>query len=315
MFRGPNGAAARVGAQHSQDLRRLVFATCRASRSWSPYTASDAKGLLKSAIRDPNPVIFLENEILYGQSFPVPKLDDFTVPIGKARIHREGKDVTIVSFSIGMTYALKAAQELEKEGIEAEVIDLRTIRPMDTDTIVASVMKTGRCVTVEEGYPAIGRRRRDRHAHHGARLRLSRRAGGPRHRQGRADALCGQPRKARAADRSPKSCRRRRPSATGDVMTERKFEALNVPPDVLEKGGIEILRASVVDGAVSVALRRAFDDPFTWGVLLVDLARHAARVYAMETELSEEEALAEITAGLRAELDDPTDPGSTQALN
>ena len=98
-------------------------------------------------------------------------------------------------------------------------------------------------------------------------------------------------------------------------MAERKFEALNVPPDVLEKGGVEILRASVVDGAVSVALRRAFDDPFTWGVLLVDLARHAARVYALETELSEDEALVEITAGLRAELEDPTDPGSTQALN
>jgi pyruvate dehydrogenase E1 component beta subunit len=118
--------------------------------------AADAKGLLKSAIRDPNPVIFLENEILYGQSFPVPKLDDFTIPIGKARIHREGKDVTIVSFGIGMTYALKAAQELEGEGIQAEVIDLRTLRPMDTDAIVASVQKTGRCVTVEEGWPQSG---------------------------------------------------------------------------------------------------------------------------------------------------------------
>src|SRR3712207_5435718 len=112
-----------------------------------------------------------------------------------------------------------------------------------------------------------------------------------------------------------KWCRRRRPFATGDPMTERKFEALNVPPDVLEKGGIEILRASVVDGEVSIALRRAFDDPFTWGVLLVDLARHAARIYAMETEFSEEEALAEIAAGIQAELDDPSDPGSTQAIN
>jgi pyruvate dehydrogenase E1 component subunit beta len=121
-----------------------------------PYTASDAKGLLKSAIRDPNPVIFLENEILYGQTFPVPKLDDFTIPIGKARIHRPGKDVTIVSFGIGMTYALKAAHELEKEGIDAEVLDLRTIRPMDVDTIIASVMKTGRCVAVEEGFPQSG---------------------------------------------------------------------------------------------------------------------------------------------------------------
>jgi pyruvate dehydrogenase E1 component beta subunit len=155
VFRGPNGAAARVGAQHSQDFAAW-YSQVPGLKVVSPYTASDAKGLLKSAIRDPNPVVFLENEILYGQSFPVPKLDDFTVPIGKARIHREGKDVTIVSFSIGMTYALKAAQELEKEGIQAEVIDLRTIRPLDTDTIVASVIKTGRCVTVEEGYPQSG---------------------------------------------------------------------------------------------------------------------------------------------------------------
>ncbi|MBA1157339.1 pyruvate dehydrogenase complex E1 component subunit beta [Microvirga mediterraneensis] len=155
VFRGPNGAAARVAAQHSQDFAAW-YSQIPGLKVVAPYTASDAKGLLKSAIRDPNPVVFLENEILYGQSFPVPKLDDFTVPIGKARIHREGKDVTIVSFAIGMTYALKAAEELAKEGIEAEVIDLRTIRPMDTDTIVASVMKTGRCVTVEEGYPQSG---------------------------------------------------------------------------------------------------------------------------------------------------------------
>ncbi|MBL0405250.1 pyruvate dehydrogenase complex E1 component subunit beta [Microvirga aerilata] len=155
VFRGPNGAAARVGAQHSHDYSAW-YSNVPGLKVIAPYSASDAKGLLKSAIRDPNPIIFLENEILYGQSFPVPKLDDFTVPIGKARIHREGKDVTIVSFSIGMTYALKAAQELEKEGIDAEVIDLRTIRPMDTETIVASVMKTGRCVTVEEGFPQSG---------------------------------------------------------------------------------------------------------------------------------------------------------------
>jgi pyruvate dehydrogenase E1 component beta subunit len=155
VFRGPNGAAARVGAQHSHDYSAW-YSNVPGLKVVAPYSASDAKGLLKSAIRDPNPIVFLENEILYGQSFPVPKLDDFTVPIGKARIHREGKDVTIVSFSIGMTYALKAAQELEKEGIDAEVIDLRTIRPMDTETIVASVMKTGRCVTVEEGFPQSG---------------------------------------------------------------------------------------------------------------------------------------------------------------
>jgi pyruvate dehydrogenase E1 component beta subunit len=155
VFRGPNGAASRVAAQHSHDYSAW-YSNVPGLKVVAPYTASDAKGLLKSAIRDPNPVIFLENEILYGQSFPVPKLDDFTVPIGKARIHRSGKDVTIIAFSIGMTYALKAAQELEKEGIDAEVIDLRTLRPMDTDTIVASVMKTGRCVTVEEGFPQSG---------------------------------------------------------------------------------------------------------------------------------------------------------------
>ena len=155
VFRGPNGAAARVAAQHSQDYSAW-YAQIPGLKVLAPWSAADAKGLLRAAIRDPNPVIFLENEILYGQSFPVPKLDDFTLPIGKARIHRSGKDVTIVSFSMGMTYALKAAAELEKEGIEAEVIDLRTIRPMDTDTILASVQKTGRCVTVEEGWPQSG---------------------------------------------------------------------------------------------------------------------------------------------------------------
>jgi pyruvate dehydrogenase E1 component beta subunit len=155
VFRGPNGAASRVAAQHSHDYAAW-YSNVPGLKVVMPYTAADAKGLLKSAIRDPNPVIFLENEILYGQSFPVPKLDDFTVPIGKARIHRQGNDVTIVSFGIGMTYALKAAHELEKEGIDAEVVDLRTIRPMDVDTVVASVMKTGRCVAVEEGFPQSG---------------------------------------------------------------------------------------------------------------------------------------------------------------
>jgi pyruvate dehydrogenase E1 component beta subunit len=155
VFRGPNGAAARVAAQHSQDYSAW-YSSVPGLKVVAPYTAADAKGLLKSAIRDPNPVIFLENEILYGQHFEVPELDDFTIPIGKARIAREGKDVTIVSFSIGMTYALKAADALAKEGIEAEVIDLRTIRPMDTETILASVRKTHRCVTVEEGWPQSG---------------------------------------------------------------------------------------------------------------------------------------------------------------
>jgi pyruvate dehydrogenase E1 component beta subunit len=155
VFRGPNGAAARVAAQHSQDYSAW-YSHIPGLKVVAPSNAADAKGLLKAAIRDPNPVIFLENEILYGQSSPVPKLDDFVLPIGKARIARPGNDVTIVSFSIGMTYALKAAEELAKLGIEAEVIDLRTLRPMDTDTILASVMKTGRIVTVEEGWPQAG---------------------------------------------------------------------------------------------------------------------------------------------------------------
>jgi pyruvate dehydrogenase E1 component beta subunit len=152
VFRGPNGAAARVAAQHSHDFA-TTYAQVPGLKVVMPYTAADAKGLLKSAIRDPNPVIVLENEILYGRSFDVPELDDFTVPIGKARIAREGKDVTIVSFGIGMSYALQAAEELAKEGVEAEVIDLRSLRPMDTETVIESVMKTNRCVTVEEGFP------------------------------------------------------------------------------------------------------------------------------------------------------------------
>jgi pyruvate dehydrogenase E1 component beta subunit len=155
VFRGPNGAAARVAAQHSQDYSAW-YSHIPGLKVISPSTAADAKGLLKAAIRDKNPVIFLENEILYGHSSPVPKLDDFVLPIGKAKIARAGKDVTIVSWSMGMSYALKAAEELAAEGIDAEVIDLRTIRPMDTETIVESVKKTGRCVTVEEGWAQSG---------------------------------------------------------------------------------------------------------------------------------------------------------------
>ena len=155
VFRGPNGAAARVGAQHSQDYTAW-YSNIPGLKVVAPFTAADYKGLMKSAIRDPNPIVFLENEILYGQSFEVPKIDEYLVPIGKARVARAGKDATIVTWSIGMTYALKAAAELEKEGIDAEIIDLRTIRPMDKDAIVASVMKTGRCVTVEEGWAQSG---------------------------------------------------------------------------------------------------------------------------------------------------------------
>ena len=152
VFRGPNGAAARVAAQHSQDYSAW-YAQVPGLKVIAPYTAADAKGLLKAAIRDPSPVIFLENEILYGQSFEVPKLDDFVLPIGKARIARDGKDVTVVSYSRGMAYALDAAKRLAEEGIDAEVIDLRTLRPLDIDTVVASVKKTNRLVTVEEGWP------------------------------------------------------------------------------------------------------------------------------------------------------------------
>ncbi|MEO9336875.1 pyruvate dehydrogenase complex E1 component subunit beta [Mesorhizobium sp. SB112] len=152
VFRGPNGAAARVGAQHSQ-CYAAWYSHIPGLKVVMPYTAADAKGLLKAAIRDPNPVIFLENEILYGQSFDVPKLDDFVLPIGKARVHKKGKDVTIVSFGIGMTYVVKAEAELAKLGIDAEIIDLRTIRPLDFDTIIESVKKTNRLVVVEEGYP------------------------------------------------------------------------------------------------------------------------------------------------------------------
>ena len=152
VFRGPNGAAARVAAQHSQNYAAW-YSHIPGLKVIQPFTAADAKGLLKAAIRDPNPVIFLENEILYGQSFEVPKLDDHVLPIGKARIARAGKDVTLVSFGIGMTYALKAADELAGMGVEAEVIDLRTLRPMDLATVIESVKKTNRCVTVEEGWP------------------------------------------------------------------------------------------------------------------------------------------------------------------
>ena len=155
VFRGPNGAAARVGAQHSQDYSAW-YAQVPGLKVVAPYSAADAKGLLKAAIRDPNPVVFLENEILYGQSGPVPKLDDFIVPIGKAKVVRPGNNVTIVAWSIGMSYALKAAEELAKKHIQAEVIDLRTLRPMDTATVIELVKKTNRCVVVEEGWQQSG---------------------------------------------------------------------------------------------------------------------------------------------------------------
>ncbi len=155
VFRGPNGAASRVAAQHSQCFAAW-YGHIPGLKVVAPYGAADAKGLLKAAIRDPNPVIFLENEILYGQSFDVPEMDDFVLPIGKARVHRKGADVTLVSFAIGLRYADEAALALSEIGIEAEIIDLRTIRPLDIETVVNSVKKTNRCITIEEGFPQSG---------------------------------------------------------------------------------------------------------------------------------------------------------------
>lgn len=155
VFRGPNGAASRVGAQHSQCYGSW-YAHVPGLKVIAPYDSADCKGLLKSAIRDPNPVIFLENEMIYGEKFDVPEDEDYTVPIGEALVRREGSDVTIVAFSIMVGKALAAAEELAKDGIEAEVIDLRTLRPLDIDTIVRSVKKTNRCVSAEEGWPVAG---------------------------------------------------------------------------------------------------------------------------------------------------------------
>jgi pyruvate dehydrogenase E1 component beta subunit len=274
VLRGPNGPAARVAAQHSQDYSSW-YSHIPGLKVIAPYSAADAKGLLKSAIRDPNPVIFLENEILYGQSFAVPKLDDYVVPIGKAKIARPGTDVTIVSWSMGMTYALKAAEELAKEQIEAEVIDLRTLKPMDIETVIESVKKTGRIVTVEEGWRQSGV---------GAEIAAS--------------------------------------------INEQAFDWLDAPvtrvtgKDVpmpyaanLENGGVEVLRAAIVEGGLHVSLRRAFDDPQAWGMLIADVARHAARIFAKETKLTEEDALERIRSMFDAEMDAPTDPGSTSAIS
>jgi pyruvate dehydrogenase E1 component beta subunit len=152
VFRGPNGAAARVAAQHSQDYSSW-YAHIPGVKVIAPYFAADAKGLLKAAIRDPNPIIFLENEIVYGRSFPVPKLDHYVVPIGKARVIKKGASVTLVAYSICVGMIMEAAEKLAEEGIDAELIDMRTLRPLDIDTVIASVKKTNRIVTVEQGWP------------------------------------------------------------------------------------------------------------------------------------------------------------------
>ena len=212
VFRGPNGAAARVAAQHSQEYSTW-YAHCPGLKVIAPYSAADAKGLLKAAIRDPNPVVFLENEILYGHSFEVPKLDDFVLPIGRARVLRPGSDVTIVTFSLMVERALQAAEALAEEGIQAEVIDLRTLRPLDVATVVESVKKTNRLVSVEEGWPRFGHGRGAGGGDDGARLRPSGCAGASGHGQGRAHALCRQSRAhGSAADR------RRDPRRQGGVL-------------------------------------------------------------------------------------------------
>ncbi len=155
VFRGPNAAASRVAAQHSQDFAAW-YSNVPGLIVISPYSAADAKGLLKAAIRNPNPVVFLEHELLYGDTMPVPKLDDFVLPIGRAKIQRAGTDVTIVSYSRGVKFSLEAAAKLEAEGVSAEVVDLRTLRPLDVETVIASVKKTNRIVTVEEGWAPCG---------------------------------------------------------------------------------------------------------------------------------------------------------------
>ncbi|HVU20267.1 MAG TPA: pyruvate dehydrogenase complex E1 component subunit beta, partial [Rhizomicrobium sp.] len=152
VFRGPNGPASRVGAQHSQDYSAW-YASVPGLKVIAPYFAADAKGLLKAAIRDPNPVVFLENEIVYGRSFPVPKIDDFVLPIGKARVVKPGKDVTLVAYSICVGQIIEASEKLAAEGIDAELIDMRSLRPLDTATVIQSVRKTNRIVTVEQGWP------------------------------------------------------------------------------------------------------------------------------------------------------------------
>ena len=309
VFRGPNGAAARVAAQHSQDYSAW-YSQIPGLKVIAPYSAADYKGLLKAAIRDPNPVIFLENEMLYGHTGEVPKLDDYVVPIGKARVVRKGKDVTIVSWSMGMSYALKAADELAKEGIEAEVDRSPHAAPdghRDHHRLGQEDRPRG---DGRGGLAAERRRRRSRRPHHGARLRLSRRAGGAHLRQGRADALCGQSREARSALRRRGGRGRQGRLLPVAVMTGPKEQPL--PPDVMgREDATEVLRAFVVDGGLSIAFTRAFEEPDMWGMLLVDIARHAARAYARESEFTEDDALSRIVDMFEAEIARPTDPGTT----
>ncbi len=202
VFRGPNGAASRVGAQHSQNYGPW-YASVPGLIVIAPYSADDAKGLLKAAIRSEDPVVFLENELVYGRTFEVPEGDDHVLPIGKARMVREGSDVTIVSYSIGVGLALEAAETLAGEGIEAEVIDLRTLRPLDREAVLASLAKTNRLVVAEEGWPTCSIASEVDGAVHGRGLRRSRRAGAAGVQRGCAVALCRQSGEGGADQRGP----------------------------------------------------------------------------------------------------------------
>ena len=219
VFRGPNGIAARVAAQHSQCYASW-YAHCPGLKVVAPYTGADHKGLLKAAIRDPNPVVFLEHELVYGESFAVPDDPEFIVPIGRARIARAGEHVTITAFSRMVKLAMQAAEELEKAGISAEIIDLRTLRPFDVETVVASVKKTNRIVAVEEGWPFAGIGVGTCRDHDGGVLRLARRAGEAGRRQGCSAALCGQSRAPRGA--AGRGHRRRRPRGRLPLMRARR---------------------------------------------------------------------------------------------
>ena len=224
VFRGPNGPAARVAAQHSQCYASW-YGHIPGLKVVAPYSAADAKGLLKAAIRDPNPVVFLEHEIIYGHTFPVPDLEDYVVPIGKAAVKREGSDVTLISFSATVGTALEAAESLAGEGIQAEVIDLRTIRPLDTETLVKSIQKTNRAVVIEQGLVRLRRHRRALRRIDRAGLRLFGRPHHPRRRRRRPHALCREPgsprhRPARRHSRGRQSRELSGMSASGDWNPE-----------------------------------------------------------------------------------------------
>ena len=316
VFRGPNGPASRVAAQHSQDYSAW-YSHVPGLKVIAPSTAADAKGLLKAAIRDPNPVMFLENEILYGHSSPVPKLDDYVLPIGRARVVRSGSDVTIVAWSMGMTYALKAADELAKENINAEVIDLRTLKPMDSDTIIESVKKTGRLVTVEEGWKQSGvgaeiAARVMEQAFDYLDAPVARVTGKdvPMPYAANLEKLA-LPSVAEVVEAAKAVCtdERRSEQNLGQVRP------LAVPPPALEQGGYEVLRAVISEGQLHVSLRRAFDEPETWGILLADIARHLGRIYARETSMREDQVVEKVWAMFEAEMDRATDIGTTSSVS